>query len=234
VHEQVQAELTDYLTEGRPDPRVLVIGGGGYTYPRWVEARLPRVGVEVVEIDPGVTEVAHAELGLPGDTPIVSHHMDGRQFVRERARPGQYEIVVLDAVNDLSVPYHLLTSEFDDAVRRLLAPGGVYMVSVIDRYQDGRLLPAVLRTVGAAFPTAQLLSPIPRWSSGGAGVFVVVGSERGVALADLQRLAVGTGAIYELEPAALRAYVAAGDQVVLTDAYAPVDNLIAGLVRERG
>jgi predicted membrane-bound spermidine synthase len=234
AHEQVQAGVTRLIADRRPGPRVLVIGGGGYTYPRWVDAFVPGARVEVVEIDPGVTEVAHAELGLPRDTPIVSHHMDGRQFVRERAGPGEYEIVVLDAVNDLSVPYHLLTRELDDAVRRLLAPDGVYMVSVIDRYQDGRLLPAVLRTVGAAFPTVQLLSPIPRWSSGGAGVFVVVGSERGVAVDEIHRLLGGTGMVYELEPAALRAYVAAGDQVVLTDAYAPVDNLIAGLVRERG
>jgi predicted membrane-bound spermidine synthase len=234
AHEQVQAGVTRLVADQHPAPRVLVIGGGGYTYPRWVDAFVPGAQVEVVEIDPGVTDVAHAELGLPRDTPIVSHHMDGRQFVREHARPGAYDVVVLDAVNDLSVPYHLLAIEFDDTVRRLLAPGGVYMVSVIDRYQDGRLLPAVLRTVGAAFPSVQLLSPVPRWSSGGAGVFVAVGSEQPVALDDLRRALVGTGTVYELEPDALRAYVAAGEQILLTDAYAPVDNLIAGLVRERG
>ena len=107
------------------------------------------------------------------------------------------------------------------------------LVSVIDDYHDGRLLPAVLRTVGAAFPTVQLLSPVPRWSTGGAGVFVAVGSEHGVALDDVRR-ALGGGPVWELEPPALRAYVAAGDQLILTDAHAPVDNLIAGLVRERG
>ena len=87
--------------------------------------------------------------------------------------------ILRDAVNDLSVPYHLLTREFDDAVRRLLAPDGVYMVSVIDRYHDGRLLPAVLRTIGAAFPTVQLLSPSPRWSTAcDAGWFAPVTTRR--------------------------------------------------------
>lgn len=234
AHEQVQAGVTQLIAERRPAARVLLIGGGGYTYPRWVDAFVPGARVDVVEIDPGVTEVAHAELGLPRDTPIASYHMDGRQFVREQAQPDGYDVVVLDAVNDLSVPYHLLTREFDEAVRRLLAPGGVYMVSVIDRYQDGRLLPAVLRTLDATFPTVQLFSAVPRWSTGGAGVFVALGSDQGVALADVNR-ALGAGnVVHELESAALRAYLAAGDQLVLTDAYAPVDDLLAGLIRERG
>lgn len=43
----------------------------------------------------------------------------------------------------------------------------------------------------------------------------------------------GLGVVHEREPVAMRAYVA-GEQVVLRDAYAPVDNLIAGLVRKRG
>src|SRR5512143_3248004 len=94
-------------------PNVLVIGGGGYTYPRWVDAHVPTASVEVVEIDPGVTEVVHDYLGLPRDTRIVSYGLDGRQFVQEMAPRGHYHLVVQDAVNDLSVPYHILTKEYN-------------------------------------------------------------------------------------------------------------------------
>jgi len=45
--------------------------------------------------------------------------MDGRQFVQEHAPPGGYHLVVQDAVNDLSVPYHILTREYNEAVKRL-------------------------------------------------------------------------------------------------------------------
>ena len=48
----------------------------------------------------------------------MSHHMDGRQFVQERAPTGHYQLIVQDAVNDLSVPYHILTKEYNDAVKR--------------------------------------------------------------------------------------------------------------------
>ena len=47
--------------------------------------------------------------------------MDGRQFIRERAAEGHYKFVIQDAVNDLSVPYHLMTKEYNDAVKETLA-----------------------------------------------------------------------------------------------------------------
>src|SRR5690606_33642542 len=48
-HEQVQAELTRFVAAEHPNPEVLLIGGGGYTYPRWVDAFVPTAHVEVVE-----------------------------------------------------------------------------------------------------------------------------------------------------------------------------------------
>ena len=38
--------------------------------------------------------------------------MDGRQYVAERAAPGSYDLIIQDAVNDLSVPAHV-----DDRLR---------------------------------------------------------------------------------------------------------------------
>ena len=74
--------------------------------------------MDVVEIDPGVTKVAYDHLGLKDydGLNIASH---GRPAVRrrERAAPGTYDLVVQDAVNDLSVPSHLLTKEYNDAVK---------------------------------------------------------------------------------------------------------------------
>jgi spermidine synthase len=238
VHEQVQAELADSLRAGRPDPRLLVLGGGGYTFPRWVEARLPTVGVEVVEIDPGVTRVAHEYLALPTTTRIQSHNLDGRQFVQEMAPRGAYRLVVQDAVNDLSVPYHIMTREYDDSVRALLQPDGVYLLTVIDLFRDGQLLRAAIRTMQASFPHVQLLAAGPAWQSGGANVWVIAGSANGV---DVERLRADLGArgwpsvlTTEMPPDQLADYVSTEPRIVLTDEYAPVDNLIAILFRSRG
>ena len=58
-------------------------------------------------------------------------HTPWRQFASvERAVPGSYDLVVQDAVNDLSVPAHLMTKEYNDAVRAVLKPqSGVYLLT---------------------------------------------------------------------------------------------------------
>ena len=237
-HEYVQAELTRWALARTGAPRVLVIGGGGYTYPRWVEWALPQTRVEVVEIDPGVTQTVYEQLGLPPESEIVSYNLDGRQFVHELAPRGSYALVVQDAVNDLSVPYHLMTREYNDQVRALLAPGGAYLLTVIDLFDDGQLLRAAARTMRETFPAVQLLAASNAWESGGANVWVVAGSERGVDLEALRSQLLEQGLppvrTRQLAPERLDAYLAAGPQIVLTDQYAPVDNLIAPLFSRRG
>jgi spermidine synthase len=236
-HEIVQAEVTHLVAERHPAPRVLLIGGGGYTYPRWVEAFIPGATMEVVEIDPGVTEVAYKYLGLPADTSIISFNMDGRQFVQEIAQPGQYHVIVQDAVNDLSVPYHLLTREYNDHIRRLLVDDGVYLVSIIDLFDDGQLLRAAIRTMKETFPSVQLLGPGPVWAPGGSAVFVIAGSDQPIDLVELRRVLGERGAppmrTVALRDERLREYVAQGPQIILTDQYAPVDNLISILFERR-
>jgi spermidine synthase/MFS family permease len=237
-HEYVQAEITRYEIERTGAPHVLVIGGGGYTYPRWVEWALPQASIEVVEIDPGVTEAVYEHLGLPRETRIASYNLDGRQFVHETAPKRHYAVVVQDAVNDLSVPYHIMTREYNDQIREILAPDGAYLLTVIDLYRDGQLLRAAARTMLQTFPNVQLLAATRSWDTGGAAVWVLAGSQDGIDLDQMRRyLATQTPdpmRAQALEPARLRAYVDEGPQVILTDQYAPVDNLIAPLFTRRG
>ncbi|MCE9532274.1 MAG: fused MFS/spermidine synthase, partial [Planctomycetes bacterium] len=158
-HEYVQGELLEMARAGNKDTRLLVIGGGGYTFPRYAEFAMPDVLIDVVEIDPGVTDIAFEKLALRRDTAIRSHHMDGRQFVSERAGKGQYRLVMQDAVNDLSVPYHLMTKEYNDAVKQTLTPDGAYLLTLIDSIRDGKLWRAAVHTMRQTFKYVYLVSP---------------------------------------------------------------------------
>jgi spermidine synthase len=181
-HEYVQGELL-MLARSRGGPtNVLIIGGGGYTFPRYVDYLMPDVNVEVVEIDPGVTEIAHRELGLPRDTRIRTHHMDGRQFVSERAAKGHYQIVAQDAVNDLSVPYHLMTKEYNDAIKQTLTPDGAYLLTLIDSIEKGKLWSAAVNTMRETFKYVHVLSPTSFRDAEGKlnpnrNVYVIYGSD---------------------------------------------------------
>ncbi|TAK20164.1 MAG: spermidine synthase [Chloroflexota bacterium] len=237
VHEEVQSEIATMYAERLGPLRMLVIGGGGYTYPRWVDARLPGATVEVVEIDAGVTEVAHQYFAMPRDTRIQSFNLDGRQYVQEIAPPGAYALVVQDAVNDLSVPYHIMTREYNDRVRALLKPDGAYLLTVIDLYRDGQLLRSAARTMKQTFPVVQLLAASPAWESGGANVWVIAGSAAGIDVEALRASYNARGVqsrTVAMPGPLLDQYIADGPPIILSDEYAPVDNLIAILFRARG
>jgi len=159
-HEQVQLEAV-YAAADRTkgEQRLLVIGGGGYTLPRAVRTLLPTTAVDVVEIDPVVTKVAYEHLGLNPKLGIRSIHRDGRQFVAETAAPNSYDVVSLDAVNDYSVPGHLLTRECNEAVKTTLKKDGVYLVTVIDLVPDGKLWKAAFHTLKESFKHVHLTMP---------------------------------------------------------------------------
>ena len=243
AHEQVQAEFTRFAADrSGGSPNVLIIGGGGYTLPRWIDAAIPKASVEVVEIDPGVTEAAHRKLGLPRDTRIVTHNLDGRQFVQEQASRGHYHLVVQDAVNDLSVPYHIMTKEYNDAVKRLLTPDGVYLLTVIDHFEDGLLVRAAIQTMQQSFAHVYLLAANELWkptepTGVGRSVWVIYGSDqpfdREALAAAVDRQKAGPAKTLAMPADELRAYLDRKPAPVLTDAYAPVDNLISFVFRRQ-
>ncbi len=71
-YEHIYALVTDRLMKARTqgddrpiDLTTLFLGGGSYTFPRYLQAVYPRVRAEVAEIDPAVTHANHVALGLP-------------------------------------------------------------------------------------------------------------------------------------------------------------------------
>jgi predicted membrane-bound spermidine synthase len=190
-HEYVQAELLLQTRAHNPKTNLLVIGGGGYTFPRYAELTTPDVDIEVVEIDPGVTKIAHDKLGFSRDTKIRTFNMDGRQFVSERAAKGHYQLVMQDAVNDLSVPGHLMTKEYNDAVKATLTPDGAYLLTLIDDLPRGKLWRAAYLTMQQSFKYVTLLGSHALVDKEGnihrgRSVYVIRGSDQPLDLVDLQ------------------------------------------------
>jgi predicted membrane-bound spermidine synthase len=161
THEHIQMEFLRGARSQTPAPRVLVVGGGGYTFPRYALEQVPETQMDVVEIDPGVTRVAKEVLGLKDYPGLSIHHMDGRQYISERVPRGTYDLIVQDAVNDLSVPSHLLTKEYNDAVKATLKPNGVYLLTVIDSIGHGKIWKAAMNTLALTYPAENiaLLTP---------------------------------------------------------------------------
>jgi spermidine synthase len=240
---KVYAEIADYLAQRVPDQalRVLYVGGGGYTLARHIEATYPNARQEIMEIDPGVTRTAYEQLGVdPSKTNITTYNVDARlmanQLVKQDA--GQYDLIIGDAFNDLSVPYHLTTREFDQELKALLKPGGFYVALVIDRMVGGEFIPAYTDSVLQVWPAVQVLADGDTWSSSAPSTYVVAAGDEAVAPSRLA-LVHGQGdngaiATRIMPGVQMRAWLDNAHAPVLTDDYAPVDNLIAPIFADRG
>jgi spermidine synthase len=233
-------ELVRWQTKGKQSFRALFIGGGGYTFPRFLEAKYPGAQIDVVEIDPEVSRVARVFLGLPWNTTrIRTFNEDARWFVMNCKESGVYDFIFGDAFNDLSIPYHLTTKEFDLELRRLLKPDGLYMVDVIDSFKKGLFIPAYIRTLEEVFGEERVNLVIANTDINDMGIstYVVVASSKDLEqedfVEDMKRLG-DTEVIALFYPQSLlQPYLKDHAPVILTDDYVPVDNLIAPIFEER-
>jgi len=200
--------------------RLLFIGGGGYTLPRYLERTYPSAQIDVVEIDPAVTRMAKRYFGVPRTTRIRTINEDARWFAMRKHEP--YDAIFIDAFNDLSVPFHLTTREYTQHLRRMLEPDGTLAANVIDDYAKGRFLASYAKTLQSVFGDANVAIVMEEQSDMeiDRSTYVVMASSWAVR---------AEGEAYVVAGDDLRRYVARRDAVVLTDDHAPVDNMLAPL-----
>jgi spermidine synthase/Tfp pilus assembly protein PilF len=237
---RIYAKVTEIVAAEKDKLKVMVIGGGGYVYPRYVEKVWPGSTVEVVEIDPAVTKAAIEAFGLDPDTSIKTIQMDARNYIDElvaRNRTGQskrpYDLIYEDAINDYSVPFQLTTIEFNEKIAKLLADDGVYMVNLIDVFDDGFFLAAIISTLEQTFPHVSVITEagVPRSHR---NTFVVIASRQAIDLESLYAQARKEGIIFRLlREDDLRYLRDKNKGLVLTDNYVPVENLLAPVVRRK-
>ena len=231
---EIFAKIVGYVTTENGTPCVLHLGGGGYSFPRYMEVVYPCSINEVVEIDPAVTEVAYEELGLPRETSIKTYNQDARLFLIQRKTEKKYNIVIGDVFNDLSTPYHLTTLEFDKLVKANMEEDGIYLFNIIDVYQRGRYMPSVIHTLKQVFNNVYVFSRRQDpWLFEGRGTFIVAATDRQIDLTQYKEFvtkgasetAYGHLAGFPISEAKLREYLTERKPLLLTDDYAPTDIL---------
>lgn len=215
--------------------RAFSIGGGGYTFPRYLELTRPKSYIEVAEIDPRVTRAAHEAFGLPRDTSINVFDMDARNRVADLIKMNnegkdvpKFDCIFGDAFNDYKVPYHLTTREFNEQLRQLMTDRGFYALNLIDVLDSGKFLGAVVKTCREVFPYVHVFSTCN--SPHSRELYVVISAlepldaESILSMTNLEMDFEGRVLDRTVEP-----LVAAAP--VLTDDYAPVENMLAAVIR---
>jgi spermidine synthase len=236
---RIYEEMVRWQADKRRSFKALFIGGGGYTLPRFIEAKYPQAGIDVVEIDPDITRVVKSYLGVSEDTKIRSFNEDGRWFVMNSKEQGSYDFIFGDAFNDLSIPYHLTTKEFAMQLKRLLKPDGLLLANVIDSFKKGAFMPSYIRTLEEVFGkgNVHLITLSSDYDHIGISTCVVVASPQRLDIDDFVKTGKGKDGkemtSHVMPQDRLQQYLKERYSVILTDDYVPVDNLIAPIFEER-
>jgi len=130
--------------------RVLFIGLGAGSMPRFFARTFPQCRIDVAEIDAKVIDVARRFFFLPEIETMKITVVDGRIFLRRSKE--KYDIIFLDAYRDQLIPFHLMTRDFLEGLKPRLAPGGILVSNVAVR-DSAQLYPWMLRTYQASFGT---------------------------------------------------------------------------------
>lgn len=229
-YEKVYADVVETAFPEAGPLAALFIGGGGYTFPRYLEVTRSGSQVEVIEIDPGVTETAYADLGLPADSTIVTFNEDARRFIGNLP-PGQgYDLIVGDAFNDFSVPYHLTTLEFDRQVAAHLKPDGLYLINIIDG-REGAFLRAYVSTLQQVFERVYVSPVVGQIGQLSRQTYVLVATQRALPIHTARPSPLDEQFV---TPTELAEYLQQTPPLILTDDYVPVDNLLAPVFAASG
>ena len=213
------------VIEGMPPGPLtaLHVGGGGFTMPRWLAATRPGSSSVVLELDPALVRLARRELGLRTGPDLRVVEGDARLGIR--AQPAStFDLVVGDAFGSEAVPWHLATREMVADVRRVLRPGGVYVLNIIDRPPQG-FLKAEAATLAVVFPHVALIATEDEVAGEEGGNHVLVASDAPVDEVALEgRLRSREDPQIVVAGPALDRFRGGAD--VLTDDFAPVDQLL--------
>ncbi len=124
------AYVLDVLAPAGP-LRVLHLGGGALSLPRYLAATRPGSAQQVVEADARLVDLVRERLPLPRvDRPRI--RVGDARAVLAAAPAGTFDVVIGDVFAGARIPSHLTTVEYAAAVARVLRPTGSYLANVAD------------------------------------------------------------------------------------------------------
>ncbi len=198
---------------------ILVLGMGTGTFAKYCSEYFPGSSIEGVEIDKKIADLAREYFKLP-DSVSVSVG-DGRASLAASDRT--YDVIMVDAYQDITIPFQMSSVEFFTEVKNHLKPDGVMVVNMnMKSGRQGSINDYLCDTIGSVFNTVYT-APV----SGGTNceVFAFNGTQA------VENLKNGTAALNNTELAEMMQNVSGCMQVrqagnrILTDDKAPVELL---------
>lgn len=127
---------------------VLILGMGTGTYAVQCDRYFDNINIEGVEIDEKITRLAYKYFELSEEIPVYTY--DGRAYLN--AVDKKYDVIMVDAYQDITIPFQMSSFEFFTMVKEHLNDDGVMVVNMNMRGSGGGNINEYLSdTISAVF-----------------------------------------------------------------------------------
>ncbi len=136
------------------DMDVLILGMGTGTYATQCEKYFGDMNIEGVEIDEKITDLSRKYFSLSKSVPVTTY--DGRAFLN--ASKKKYDVIMVDAYQDITIPFQMSSREFFALVKEHLTDDGVMVVNMnMKSTKDGNINEYLSDTIGSVFDTEYIV-----------------------------------------------------------------------------
>ncbi|MBR3539396.1 MAG: fused MFS/spermidine synthase [Eubacterium sp.] len=159
--------MADIYEKERPLD-VLILGMGTGTYATQCRRFFGEMNIEGVEIDQKITDLARTMFALPEDVPVATY--DGRAYLNALSsghwkkdsefgtEDGMYDVIMVDAYQDITIPFQMSTVEFFTMVKEHLRSDGVMVVNMnmrgidTENREEAKITDYLADTIASVFP----------------------------------------------------------------------------------
>ena len=198
---------------------VLMIGGAGYSYPKYYISHFDNKNIDVVEIDEKITEIAHEyfyldklkkDYNLDEKKRLNIIIQDGRIYLNSNKK--KYDAILNDSFSGDTPAKTLTTIEAVNRIYNSLKPNGMYLTNIISALEgeDANFIKAEVKTLKACFKN----------------VYVIPCRDKNVKDRVQNNMVIATDEALNFEDNVEIDY---NNGIFLTDNYCPIDTLIPRL-----
>ena len=215
------AEYTKYydlmFKSSKEIDEVLMIGGAGYSYPKYYISNYTDKKMDVVEIDEKVTELAKEyfyldklidDFDLEENKRLNLINQDGRVYLNKNEK--KYDAILNDAFSGTSPVETLTTVEAVESIHNSLTEDGVYLTNIISSIDgiNSKFLKAEINTLKQVFKNVYALPCTYKEDTNKIQNIMVIATDNELQIEGTIDLNISD------------------DEIILTDDCCPVDNLI--------
>ncbi len=133
----------------RGEGDILILGMGTGTYAKQCMKYFDNINVEGVEIDQKITDLAREYFELPDAVNVTTY--DGRAYLQ--AIDDKYDVIMVDAYQDITIPFQMSSIEFFTMVKEHLKDNGVMVVNMnMHSEEEGNINDYLSDTIANVFP----------------------------------------------------------------------------------